>query len=97
MVHRGPPAMGVEIGPQEVSSSSHEQKQQPYLEWEMFASKILLMVPSEMCREDRSSSVNLLIFCIKSFTLHLKDNQKERNLIIINIWATLTGSSEDKI
>lgn len=38
-------------------------------EWERFASKMLSMVSAEMPREERSSSVTLVTFCIKSFTL----------------------------
>lgn len=45
-------------------------------EWEMVASKMLWMVSSEMWKEERRSSVNLLRFLIKSFTFTSEEYTK---------------------
>lgn len=55
-------------------------KQPCTFEWEMVASKMLWMVSSEMWKEERRSSVNLLRFFIKSFTFTSEEYTKGKKL-----------------
>lgn len=56
-------------------------KQPCTFEWEMVASKMLWMVSSEMWKEERRSSVNLLRFCIKSFTFTSEEYTKGKEIL----------------
>lgn len=56
-------------------------KQPCTFEWEMVASKMLWMVSSEMRKEERRSSVNLVRFFIKSFTFTSEEYTKGEEIL----------------